>query len=178
MSMTLGQETVRITHINENGDHVVGLIPHRKLVIGIYVSSARDVRGREIKISGAKIKIQQECPPKFYKPYKITEIGPYESNWSYAEIDVNTIIYAEDPPFIPVPISVSERRKTMTDMVRIGSVWANGKDTWVVRDLCTESLMGKTRQRVWITTPQGKRGQAIYLESLISNYYLTSEVEQ
>jgi hypothetical protein len=171
----LGPEELIITHISDDGSHVVGLIPDKKIAMGIYVANSKDIRGHKVRIASAMISKRLECAPKFYKSYRIHELSPYESNWTYVEAISDSVIYTETPPFTPIPMSTSDRKRLLLDAVTVNSIWSNDKDTWVVRDTCIERLMGKEKVRVWVTTTAGKRGQALYAESLINGYYLIAD---
>jgi hypothetical protein len=167
---------VRITYINRDGNHLVGLDLNNKTAIGLFVASARpDVVGKTIHIKKAKLKNQERCGSKFYGIYRISEIcGPYEYDWDYAEADVESVSFEGDVPFVTIPLSRREHLKNAVDSVVIGSRWKSQNVIWVVRDTTLEKLAGRERVRVWIDTEDGRRGQAVYADSIAMKYKLVA----
>jgi hypothetical protein len=157
--------------VNTETNHIVALDGQERTAYGLYVADARDSVGKSVTIATAKPRSISECPSKFYNAYRISEMfGPYESEWKYAEIDENSVVFSGEVPFRQIPLSQSEKRSILLDRVQVGSVWTDGKKQWCVKDKCMENLAGNSRMRVWITDPNGKRGQAIYATSLIEKY--------
>jgi len=168
-------KTLIITHVNSETNHIVALDGEAKTAYGLYVADAKDSVGKSITIQTAKPKSISECPSKFYNAYRISEMfGPYESEWKYAEIDENSVIFVGEVPFRQIPLSVQEKRELLLDKVQVGSVWTDGKKHWCVRDKCVETLAGNSKLRIWITDLLGKHGQAIYATSLIDKYTIVT----
>lgn len=164
-----------VTYVNKERDHIVMLWRAKKLALGLFVSTTPNVTGLVTWISKANLKRIEDCPTKFYKTYKITDISPYESEWKYAEIDPNSIVFSEKPHFTPIPLAKSEIRNSIQAEIKVGSKWKNHKGIWVIRDSCIETLAGKNRQRVWIEKDKGGNGQAVYASSIIDGYKLISK---
>jgi hypothetical protein len=172
--LTLNDVQVRITHQNPDSNHIVGIIPAKKLAVGLFVANVKKSVGSTIHIKLASLKSTETCPPKFYNTYKISEISPYESEWSYGEIDFNTAIITEPTPFTSIPLSRRETVQNAISTVSVGSKWRSKNIIWVVVDKTEEKLAGRTRLRVWIETEDGRRGQAVYADSIAIKYTFIS----
>ena len=170
MIESTGRVVLQITHVNDSKDHIVALDRNRKWAIGIYVADAKDCLLSEIILSDATVKTDSECAVRFYNTYKISESSPYESSWRYLELDTDSVLYEKDIPFIPIPVAKQEKKNKLLSLAVPGSRWKDDKTTWIIQDSTIENLAGKSRQRVWITTEEGKRGQAVYADSLVSKY--------
>lgn len=158
-----------ITFVHESGSHVIGLRTDEKRVVFLNVANAESKCINEtVKIASAKTLSDSDCPPKFYKPYGISD--PYAYGWKFSKLITESVVFAEEPPFRPIPLSKNEIRGNLIDSMVVGSVWTNGKNTWVIRDSQIEKLAGSQRLRVWVTDANGKKGQAVYADSLAVTY--------
>ena len=168
---TLSSFSFKITYVHESGTHVIGLRKIDKKVVFLNVAHAeQSCVGQYVHILSARMIEESECPPKFYKPYGIND--PYEHGWKFQRLVNGSVIFEMKPPFREIPISTAENRENNVGAMKVGTSWSNGKQTWVVRDTCIEKLAGQEKLRVWITDESGRRGQAMYAESLFKSYKL------
>ena len=165
-----------VTYVHEDGCHIVGLKKIDKKVIFLNVANAeKSCIGETIKISSARHTSEVECPPKFYRSYGI--LDPHTYGWKFMKLITGTVVFAEPPPFRPIPLAREEERQSKSDSMSVGSIWTNGKSTWVIKDTHLERLAGQERLRVWVTDLDGKRGQALYADSIMSAYKRVSKDE-
>jgi len=173
---TLSDVKLQIVHVNRDGNHVIGLIPSRKYAVGLFVASAnRDIIGKAVHIKRAVIKNPEMCGTKFYGPYGISNISPFEHSWIYAEADVERVALEGEVPFKTIPLSRQENLRNAVDSVTVGSRWKSKNVIWVVKDSTEEKLGGRTRTRIWIETEDGRRGQAVYADSIAMKYQFISQ---
>ena len=165
---------VRITHQNSDGTHLVGLVVNSILALGLFVANARKSVGETVHIRQATLKSLESCPPKFFNPYKISLISPYESDWNYGEIDFNTAIFEGEVPFTSIPLSRREAIDNAVNTVNVGSRWRSKNVIWIIKDKTEEKLANRVRSRVWIETEDGRRGQAVYADSIAMKYEFLS----
>lgn len=166
---TLEPFEFRISYVHDDGCHVIGLRRYDKKVVFLNVASAeKSCIGERVVIQIARCITEVECPPKFYKPYGI--LDPYEHGWKFQKLIPESVIFSEPPPFNPIPLAKSETRHNVLTNISVNSVWSNGKNTWVIKDTHMEKLAGQERMRIWVTDEKGKRGQALYADSLIGAY--------
>jgi hypothetical protein len=172
MTTTLEPFSFRITYVHEDGSHVIGIRFYEKKVVFLNVASAdKSNIGDTVRISTAKCLSESDCPPKFYKAYGITD--PYTHGWKFQRLVTGTVVFEEPPTFRPIPIAKAEEKVSLMDAMTIGSTWSNAKNRWVIKDKHLERLAGVERLRVWVTDENGKRGQALYADSLMQAYKRT-----
>jgi hypothetical protein len=166
---TLDPFEFRISYVHDDGCHVVGLRRYDKQVIFCNVAFAdKSCIGERVAIQTARAILAVDCPPRFYKAYGI--LDPYEHGWKFLKLIPGTVVFSENPPFKEIPLAKAEVRQNVLDSVVKDSVWTNGKNTWVIQDTHLERLAGQERLRVWVTDKDGKRGQALYADSLVGAY--------
>lgn len=166
---TLRPFEFRISYVHDDGCHVVGLKRLERQVVFLSVANAeKSCIGEKVSISGAKINQIEDCPPKFYRAYGITD--PYEYGWTFLKLIPESVTFGQKPPFTPIPLAKSEVRVNKLDSVTIGSVWSYKQKTFVIKEMCIEKFCGKERMRVWVTDENGKRGQAMYADSITETY--------
>ena len=175
-------------------NHVVAMNKRNKIIFGLYVKDANNCRNSTFWVEEAVVKDLSECGPKFYGIYGINDISPYEHSWLYGEIDPETVVLSGTIPFDPLPskpptaldivtpieslepkvqektLDLSFKPTALESQVTIGSIWTNGKKTWVIQDTAVETLGGRSKVRVWITDPAGKYGQAVYADGIAREY--------
>lgn len=167
--ITLEPFSFKITYVHDDGENVVGIRRLEKKVIFLNVAHAdKSCLGAQVFISTAKMISESECPPKFYKPYGI--LDPHEYGWRFQRLVTGSVVFENPPPFREIPIAKNEVRNNIYDTMKIGTVWSNGKQTWVIKDIHVEKLAGQAKLRLWITDTSGKRGQAVYAESIFKGY--------
>jgi len=158
-----------ITYVPEDGCHIIGLKKIDKQVIFVNVANVdKSAIGKNVRIISAKSLSESECPPRFYKPYGIFD--PHTHGWKFLKLISGTVVFGGDLPFRPIPLAKFEEKQSLLDSMSVGSLWSSGKTTWVIKDTHLERLAGNERLRVWVTDLNGKRGQAIYADSIISSY--------
>jgi hypothetical protein len=159
-----------ITYVHDDGCHVIGLRKLDKTVVFVNVAAAnKSCIGKRVYVVSSRIVGESECPAKFYKPYGISD--PYEYGWKFHKLVTGSVVFGDPPPFREIPLSKAEKRQSTLDAMKKGTTWTNGKVTWVIRDECEERLDGNVKKRIWVSTPEGRRGQALYAESLLQGYY-------
>lgn len=175
----MGKEYLRnidfkITRVNQQDNHIIGLAVREKMAIGLFVAHIKNPIGQTVRLISSQVKSSVLCGTRFYSPYGINHISPYESGWKYVELDFATAVFDGDPPFVSIPISRKESITNAINHVSVGSKWKSKNVIWVVRDSTIEKLVNVERKRVWIETEDGRRGQAVYADSIAMKYSLIS----
>ena len=165
----LDQFMFEITYVHDSGCHVIGLRRLDKTVVFANVAHAdRSCIGKRVTVESARIVAESECPSKFYKPYGI--LDPHEYGWKFHKLVTGSVVFGENTPFKEIPLSKAERRYNSLNIMKKGTTWTDGKRTWKIQDMCEERLAGNIKTRIWVTTPEGEKGQALYAESLLQTY--------
>ncbi len=195
---TIRNLKVIIKSVNTETNHIVAINADNKVAFGwIAKSIIGNPKHTAVVINESRVKTINECAPRLYKAYGISDISPYEHGWLYGELESETADFGESlafepildrnapvPETAPAALAIEEKPEipavatkptdpkmsALEERVRPGTIWDNGKTTWYVRDTCWEILGGRSKLRVWIVDENGKRGQAVYAENIAKDY--------